>query len=244
MNFAENVFLPSVSNPRFSRISIQKITGTEEKRVLAGAITGNINVGFNPGKQEDDFYTLKGVIENLLSELKIDSRTEFESAEDCSLLHPGRSAQIKFLGKTPNIAGVLGQIHPAIAEKCKFNQPVYLFEIDLEFLLKNLNYAVPKFKFLPQFSAVARDIAFIIPENIACSDITKKIKKASSGIFRKSDIFDLYKGEHVPEGSKSMAFRITLQDAEATLTDEKIDAEIQKIRDGLKKAYPEINFRE
>jgi len=63
-------------------------------------------------------------------------------------------------------------------------------------------------------------------------------------LFRKADIFDLYQGQHVPEGAKSVAFRITLQDVEATLTDEKIDAEIQKVREGLKKAYPEASFRE
>lgn len=223
----------------------EKNTGTEEKRIIAGAISGDIGAGFRKDKQEDDFYTLKGVVENLLSKLKLGSRTEFETLENCSLLHPGRSVQIKLLGKTPTVAGILGQLHPELAEKCKFNQPVYFFEIDLELLLKSLSYALPKFKPLPQFPAAARDIAFIIPENIACFDITKKIKKASSGgLFKKSDVFDLYKGEHVPEGSKSMAFRITLQDKEATLTDEKIDTEIQKIRDGLKKAYPEISFRE
>ena len=223
----------------------EKNTGVEEKRILAGAISGNINHGEWKNTPEDDFYSIKGMIEILLKELKLESRVEYERAEEYSYLHPGRSAKIKLLGKAPSPLGVFGELHPATAKKCKINQPVYLFEIDLDFLLSSMNYAVPKFKQLPQFPAVTRDLAFIISQNISCQEINKTIKKAASNnLFKKAEIFDLYQGEHVPEGSKSVAYRITLQDAEATLTDEKIDAEIQKVREGLKKAYPEASFRE
>lgn len=222
----------------------EKNTGVEEKRILAGAISGNINQGTWKNKAEDDFYVLKGIIETLLRELKLDSRVEYEPATEFSYLHPGRAAKIKFLGKAPSPLGIFGELHPDTAEKCKFNQPVYIFEIDLDLLLSNLNNATPKFKPLPQFPAVTRDIAFIIPQSVSAQDISKTIKKASSNLFRKAEIFDLYQGEHVPQGAKSVAYRITLQDVEATLTDERIDAEIQKVRDGLKKAYPEASFRE
>lgn len=223
----------------------EKDTGVEEKRFISGAISGNINSGIWKNKEEDDFYILKGIMEILFKELKIDSRLEYEQTQDYSHLHPGRTAKIKFLGKQSAIAGVFGELHPEVAKKCKFNQPIYIFEIDFELLLSNLVPVTPKFKPLPQFPVVSRDIAFIIPQNITCQDINKTIKKASSNnLFRKAEIFDLYQGEHVPQGSKSIAYRITLQDTEATLTDEKIDAEIQKIKEGLKKAYPEASFRE
>lgn len=222
----------------------EKNTGVEEKKIIAGAISGNINQGIWKNKEEDDFYVLKGIIETLLKELKIDSRVEYEPVSDLSYLHPGRATQIKLSAKNSPIIGNLGELHPDTIEKCKFNQPVYVFEIDLELLLNNLSYATPRFKQLPQFPAVTRDVAFIIPQNITCQDIIKTIKKASSNLFTKAEIFDLYQGKHVPEGAKSVAFRITLQDIEATLIDEKIDTEIQKIREGLKKAYPEANFRE
>jgi len=222
----------------------QKNTGVEEKRILAGAISGNINQGIAKNKDEADFYELKGVVETFLKELKIDSRVEYEPVSDVSYFHPGRTAQIKLSAKNSPIIGAFGELHPDTAEKCKFNQPVYVFEIYLDLLLNNLNYATPKFKQLSQFPSVTRDIAFIISQNIPCQDIIKTIKKASSSLFRKTEIFDLYQGQHVPEGAKSVAFRITLQDMEATLTDEKIDDEIQKIREGLKKAYPDASFRE
>lgn len=222
----------------------EKNTGVEEKRILAGAISGNINQGIWKNKEEADFYALKGVVETLLKELKIDSRIEYEPVTDISYLHPGRAAQIRLSAKNSPIIGNFGELHPDTTEKCKLNQSVYLFEIDLDLLLNNLNNATSRYKQLPQFQAVTRDIAFIIPKNITCQDLVKTIKKASSNLFKKSEIFDLYQGQHVPEGAKSVAFRITLQDIEATLTDEKIDAEIQKIRDGLKKAYPDASFRE
>jgi len=222
----------------------EKNTGVEEKRVLAGAISGNISQGISKNKEESDFYALKGVIETVLKELKLDSRVEYEPVCDVSYFHPGRTAKIKLSAKNSPIIGTFGELHPDTIEKCKFNQSVCVFEIDLDLLLSNLSLATPRFKYLPQFQAVTRDIAFIIPQNITCQDISKTIKKASSNLFKKAEIFDLYQGEHVPQGAKSVAFRITLQDAEATLTDEKIDAEIQKIREGLKKTYPEASFRE
>ena len=222
----------------------EKNTGVEEKRILAGAISGNINQGVWKNKEEADFYDLKGIVETLLRELKIDSRIEYEPISDVSYFHPGRTAQIKLSAKNPIILGTFGELHPDTVEKCKFNQPIYIFEIDLELLLNNLNYATPRFKALSQFQSVTIDIAFIISQNITCQGIIKTIKKSSSNLFKKAEIFDLYQGQHVPEGAKSVAFRITLQDMEATLTDEKIDSEIQKIKEGLKKSYPEASFRE
>ena len=222
----------------------EKNTGVEEKRILAGAISGNINQGVWKNKEEADFYDLKGIVETLLRELKIDSRIEYEPISDVSYFHPGRTAQIKLSAKNPIILGTFGELHPDTVEKCKFNQPIYIFEIDLELLLNNLNYATPRFKALSQFQSVTIDIAFIISQNITCQGIIKTIKKSSSNLFKKAEIFDLYQGQHVPEGAKSVAFRITLQDMEATLTDEKIDSEIQKIKEGLKKTYPEASFRE
>ncbi len=222
----------------------EKNTGTEEKRILAGAISGNINQGIWKNKETPDFYSLKGIIETLLKELKIESRVEYQPVSDISYLHPGRAAQIKLSAKNPIILGTFGELHPDTAEKCKFNQPVYIFEINLDLLLENLNLTTPRFKELPHYPAVTRDIAFILPQNTDYQDIIRTIKKASSNLFRKAEIFDLYQGEHVPQGSKSVAFRITIQNPEATLTDEIIEAEIKKIREGLKKAYPEASFRE
>lgn len=219
-------------------------SGVTESRILAGALTGNIASGKWQAKTETDFYTLKGIVETILRDLNIENRVEYKPITDVTYLHPGRSAEILLLGKTPTSLGIFGELHPDTIERCKLTQPVYLFEINLEKLLANLVYTTPRYKELPLYPAVQRDTAFIIPQSISHQDIARTIKKVSSNLFKKSEIFDVYQGKHVPEGAKSLAFRITLQDPEATLTDEKVDSEIAKIKEGLKKTYPDINFRE
>lgn len=221
-----------------------KSTGVKESRILAGALTGNPASGKWHSNTETDFYTLKGIIESLIKELNLENRVEYTSITDIPYLHPGRSAEIRLLGKTPVLLGIFGEIHPDTREKCKLAQPVYIFELNLENILSNLSFTTPKYKPLPLYPAVHRDIAFVIPQEISCQEITKTIKKVSSNLFAHAEIFDVYQGKHVQEGAKSLAYRITLQDPNSTLTDERVDAEIRKIKEGLKKAYPKINFRE
>ncbi|MDD3014554.1 MAG: phenylalanine--tRNA ligase subunit beta [Candidatus Gastranaerophilales bacterium] len=224
--------------------SDKKNTGVEEKRVICGAITGDINSGKWHNNKNIDFYTLKGSMEALLKELKLDGRIEYIATPDVSYLHPGRSAQITLMHKNPVSFGYFGEIHPDLLERCKLIQPVYIFEIDFEKVLSFMTYSVSKYRQLPLYPSVYRDTAFIISQKVSHQDIVKAIKKASSNLFKNVEIFDVYQGKNIPEGSKSLAYRITLLDPEATLTDDKVDAEINKIKEGLKKTYPDINFRE
>ena len=228
----------------FTGVSDNKNTGVEEKRILAGAISGNITSGKWHANENVDFYTLKGIIERLFKELNIENRVEYLPVSGINYLHPGRSAEIKLQAKGQVILGRFGEIHPDTQEKCKLSQPVYLFELDIDALLLNSGANITKYKPLPLYPAVIRDIAFIISENISHSEIAKVIKKSASNLFKGAEIFDVYQGEHVKKGLKSLAYRVTLQDLETTLTDERTDAEILKIKEGLKKAFPEINFRE
>ena len=228
----------------FNGVINEKNSGVEEKRMLSGTITGDISKGKWHNSQKADFYALKGVIEDLFSKLNLENRVIYEHAEDSSYFHPGRSTKIRFLGKNPVTLGVFGELHPDINERCKLAQLVYVFEINLEEILKSLNYAIPKYKQLPLYPAVNRDIAFIIPKSIYHNDIAQTIKKsASNELFKGAEIFDIYEGTNIPKESKSLAYRITLQDSSATLTDERVNVEMDKIRAGLKKAYSEIDFR-
>lgn len=222
----------------------EKSSGVEESRYLSGAVTGNISSTKWHNVEEIDFYTLKGVIESLFRELKLENRIEYFPASNVPYLHPGRSSEIRLLGKNKTLVGCFGEMHPAAKEKCKIAQPVYIFEINLEQVLSNLVYAAPRYKQLPLYPAVTRDTAFIISKNIAHSEIVKAIKKASSNLVKDIEIFDVYEGKNLSENSKSLAYRLTIQDIETTLTDERIDAEMAKIKEGLKKALPGINYRE
>ena len=104
---------------------------------------------------------------------------------------------------------------------------------------------VPRYKHLPQYPEVRRDLAFIINDDISYDEIQKVIKSGvKQNIFKGSEIFDVYQGEHVEDGFKSVAFRIKMQDENATLTDEVIEQQMTSVREKLQKAYAQISFRE
>ena len=142
------------------------------------------------------------------------------------------------------MVGTFGEVHPILIEKMKSNQKIYVFELDLDTILKEVSTSVIKCKKLPQFPEIQRDIAFAINDDASYEKISSVIKKSvEKKLFNNLELFDIYKGEHIEEGFKSMAFRIKLQDSEATLTDEIIDVEMNKVRAGLQKAFPQVTFR-
>ena len=112
-------------------------------------------------------------------------------------------------------------------------------------LIEGVNESVSRYKKLPQFPEVQRDLAVIIPKTTSWDDLEKVVKKGvDNKIFKGCDVFDIYEGEHVSEGFKSVAFRIRMQDANATLTDEAIESQMANVRSTLKKSMPDLSFRE
>lgn len=219
-------------------------SGVKETLTLSGILAGDTEKGIWKTKNTVDFYTLKGVMESLFDTLSLGERVKLTPCDDVSYLHPGRSAKINLLGKGMPFVGVFGEVHPILTEKLKSNQKIYIFELDLEEILKNVPQTVIKFKKLPQFPEIQRDIAFAINDDDSYEKISQVIKKSCDNkLFKNSELFDIYRGEHIEQGFKSMAFRIKLQNPEATLTDEIIDAEMNKIRAGIQKAFPQASFR-
>ncbi|MDD3593424.1 MAG: phenylalanine--tRNA ligase subunit beta [Candidatus Gastranaerophilales bacterium] len=222
-----------------------KNPGVKEKRMLCAVISGNIDKNCWLEGQNIDFYFIKGLVEDIFELLKLDNRIVYEAQDGASYFHPKRSANAVLLGKNKSPAAVFGQLHPLIQDKLKLNQEAYLIEIDLDLLLENAPKSTVIYKELPIFPAVVRDIAFVIPKDITAQDIAKNIKKSiNPALFKSVDIFDIYQGDKMQEGFKSVAYHICLQDKNATLTDEIVDAEIKKLKDSLKKVYPEAAFRE
>ncbi|MDR1167498.1 MAG: phenylalanine--tRNA ligase subunit beta [Heliobacteriaceae bacterium] len=225
-----------------------KNTGVVENTVLAGVITGEIENSKWQNKIQPDFYTVKGVFEKLFDELGVSKRVKFvpleNSSPETSMLHPYKSAAAAFLGQKSEPAGYFGQIHPLLRDRLKLNQDAYFFKLDLGALISIVKETVPRFKKLPQFPEVRRDLAFVISEDVSCDDIQKVIKGAAAqNIFKGSEIFDVYQGENIEQGFKSLAFRIKMQDENATLTDEIIDSQMKSIRDKLQKTYAGVTFR-
>lgn len=223
----------------------QQDSGVTETKMLAGILSGNIENSKWQQTQNVDFYTLKGIFEKLLTSLKLENRIQIQAEENVNFMHPYKTAKLVMLGKNVKNIGYFGQIHPLLKDKMKLNQDAFIFEVNLDDILSCVSESVPRFKHLPQFPEVQRDMAFVIPENVTYTELQKVIKKSAQGnIFKGSEIFDVYQGEHIKEGFKSLAFRIKLQDENATLTEEVIEKQLTAIKTGLQKTYSEISFRE
>ena len=224
--------------------SSETSTGVKETRFISGAIYGSKNNEKWNLKSEPDFYTLKGCLENIFNELGLSNRIQFKPAQNINYLHPKRSASIIVLGKIPAIIATFGQLHPIIKEKQKFTQNVFVFEINLDLLFEIVSTGSQKYKKFSQFPEVQRDIAFVVPKETSCEEMNKIIKKSMSpNLFNGADLFDIYQGEHIQEGFKSVAYRIKLQDKTSTLTDETIEFEMKKLREGLTKNIKDVVLR-
>lgn len=223
----------------------EKYSGVKESCVLAGVLTGDVENSKWQVKAVTDFYTLKGILEKLFSELGVEKRIKLTPCEDVDYLHPYRSAKVNVLGKNLTTIGTFGQIHPLLKDKLKLNQDAFSFEIDLDEIIAIIKEHTVRYKKLPQFPEVKRDLAFVINDNVSFDDIQKVIKGAvQQNIFKGSEVFDVYQGENIEKGYKSLAFRIKMQDENATLTDEIIDKQMNNVRAKLQKAYADITFRE
>ena len=228
-----------------------KNTGVKETQILEGIITGDIENSKWQVKVQPDFYTVKGFVENLFEEFGVQKRIKIVPLEESSLaesntiLHPYRSAAICVLGKQLSTIGYVGQIHPILKDKMKFKQEAFIFSVDVDVLISIIKENVPRFKHLPQFPEVKRDLAFVISDKVSYDDIQRVIKSGvQQNIFKGSEVFDVYQGENIEKGYKSLAFRIKMLDENATLTDDVIERNMQSVREKLQKAYADISFRE
>ena len=229
----------------------EKNSGVKETQCVAGIITGEIENSKWESVQKTDFYTVKGIMDKLLDELGISKRIKFVPLSDSPIkdthraLHPYRTAVMLLLGQQPEVIGYYGQINPELRDKLKIKQESFIFKLNLDLAISAINEKTVRYKKLPQFPEVQRDLALIIPDTISYSDIEKTIQKGvQSNLFNGCEIFDVYQGEHVQDGFKSVAFRIKMQDINTTLTDETVEAQMANVRAVLKKTFADVSFRE
>ncbi len=199
-----------------------------EKMKLALAVTGLLpDPNWIIPPREVDFYTLKGTLQSLLSRFQID-RVEFSPAV-MSFTHPTRSASLKINGEE---LGFVGQLHPDIANELDINQAVIISEIDFSVLHKHA-VIVPGVTLLPRYPVAVRDIAVVIPQEVPSLQVEEKIKEAGGKLVKGIKLFDLYEGQQIPEGKRSLAYSITYRSEEGTLTDTEVNEAQQKIESAL-----------
>jgi phenylalanyl-tRNA synthetase beta chain len=206
-----------------------------EPRRLAVVLTGRRKLpawddalGAKP--EAIDFFDLKGVVEALTGDLHLPSPT-YAPAPDASFLHPGRAARLQVAGQS---VGCFGEMHPKVAQALGLGERAILVaDLDLEALLAQVPDRFPYVP-VPRFPAALRDIAVIVEEAIANERITAEMQAAGGSLLGGVRLFDLYRGEPIPAGHKSLAFALTYQADDRTLSDKEIEKAHKKIEDRLR----------
>ncbi|PSL44042.1 phenylalanyl-tRNA synthetase beta subunit [Salsuginibacillus halophilus] len=168
-------------------------------------------------KQPVDFFTIKGVIEGMLTELGLFEAAAFVPNTAMEGFHPGRTAEIEVHGEK---LGVIGEIHPSM-QKAYDLAPVYAAQLDIEKLLQ-LDADPVKYTALPRFPAVTRDLAVVVSSSVAAGEVARIIEESGQPLLESVALFDVYEGEHIEEGKKSLAFSLRYRDPEKTLTDDEV----------------------
>lgn len=199
-----------------------------ERPMACGIMMGKgTEAAWNQAQRDTDFYDVKGVVDGLLAKLGL---TQFDiqpSSE--SYYHPGVSAHYTVNGVT--IANY-GELHPQVVKNFDLSGKVYMFEIDLEAVL---SITVPPFRYqsFSKFPGTSRDLAIVAPVSVTSGEIVALIKEHGGEYLESVSIFDVYEGEHIEAGYRSLAYNLQFRSMEGTLNDEDIDGAIQAIIDAL-----------
>ncbi len=177
-----------------------------------------------------DFFTAKGMVEQLLDTLFI-SNYEFEASSNEYAYHPGRCAHIMI---DDTVIGVIGEIHPKVAENYGINERILCFTLDVDSLFAHTQTDAT-YTPLPKFPAVTRDLALICDETIPVRILEKAITKGAGNLLETIQLFDVYQGEQIESGKKSVAFNIVLRSAENTLAEEQVNSTMKKVMKELEK---------
>lgn len=178
-----------------------------------------------------DFYGIKGILENLFDVLGIYDEVEFVQEKNIEWMHPGRTATLILNGKN---LGYVGEVNPKVCINYNINSKVYISVLDIETLIENAKL-VRVYKALPKYPAVTRDISMLVKEEVLVKDIENTIKAKAGKNLEKITLFDVYKGEQILKGFKSVSYSITFRANDRTLVDEEVSGPMKKVIDALEK---------
>ncbi|HEY4601121.1 MAG TPA: phenylalanine--tRNA ligase subunit beta [Cerasibacillus sp.] len=209
----------------------EKITKqpNEEMRI-SGALTGEwVDHKWQGANQSVDFFVVKGILEGLFHYLQLP--VEYKASE-LPQMHPGRCATI-YMNNEP--IGFLGQVHPLVQIEMDLKE-TYVFDLNGEAILDAHTHHAT-YDPIPKYPSIERDIAFILDQDVLAGDVKSLIEKLGSPLVKEVQIFDVYSGEHLPEGKKSVAYHLVYQDPNKTLKDDEVEESFKQIIDQVNKTF-------
>ena len=178
---------------------------------------------------EGDFFTMKGVVEEFLSQVGMFDKITYDPEAGKKFLHPGRQANIIYKGK---VLGYLGEVHPAVLDNYEIGTKAYVAVLEIPEILPFTTFD-RKYEGIAKFPAVLRDISMLVPKNVLVGQLEDVIRQRGGKILEDCTLFDIYEGSQVKEGFKSVAFSLTLRAKDRTLEESDITGAMKKILNGL-----------
>lgn len=204
----------------------------EPDRLAIGMYGGNV-----------DFYDIKGIADTMLGKMGIRDveyirACDSDAFDEACAMHPGRSAVVM---KNDTVLGILGEVHPAVQKNYGIGTKTYVAKFNISEMMKCAVTEV-SYQPLPKFPAAARDLSVICDDEIPVAELEKAIKGAVGKILEKVTLFDVYKGEQIEKGKKSVSYSITMRSHDGTLTDEQADSAMKKVLKALSAIGAELRM--
>ncbi len=198
----------------------------EEHQCFAMFLSGPNAKSWRMGEQKGNYFQLKGYFEQLCRRYAIDLYAMETEAAPSDIFSEGI---VYRLPGTHEVFATLGTVSPALAKKFDVRQPVFAVEIVWQVLLKLIARVKVKFQELPKFPEVRRDLALLIDESVSYADLSRAAHKAVKKILKQVTLFDVYRGDKIPEGKKQYALNFVLQDPDKTLTDNEVEKAMERL---------------
>ena len=204
----------------------------DEKPMLTALVSGEFSKGWNGEKAVKDFYYMKGVLEQLLNALRIEGMT-VSTAHIEPFLHPGRACDIIVDGKT---IGYLGELHPVVAANYDLSQKAVVFELDLKAIVEMADKEIV-YEAISKFPAIDIDLAFVADKALPAGEIEAAIAAVGGEYLKQIKLFDIYEGDRIEEGKKSLAYNLVFRAKERTLKAEEVTEVVETIKSELNEKF-------
>ncbi len=178
---------------------------------------------------DGDFFTIKGVIEELFARLGLRERAEYVADAGKTFLHPGRQANVVYNGQ---VVAYLGEVHPLVQKNFAIGERAYIAVVDMKSVME-LSVSDVKYEGIPKFPAMTRDISLSMKKEVTAGEIEEVIRKKGGKLLESYELFDVYEGSQILQGYKSMAYKVVFRASDRTLTDEEVNNVMDKIINAL-----------